>query len=432
MSETPTRMAITWFEPTTVEPRYFVNRTELRAQLLGVLGERLARRGTYTVGVTGLRGVGKSIFSRWCLEEFAKAHRDRVVGVHVDLRMVGITEFLKEFIHRLGVGVRATLDAARDTSDDATRVRHWLDELQLLARSETVTESELRTVTRQHGVSAGLKTGLVDVLEVNNSFSWQQSTSAAQGSTRQFRVTADLLHRALREVLAHVETWTRLLVVVLFDDLDQMRADDLKRAVRNVLDIDHCVRLVHLRREALLDDIVREMDLSLEVPPLDAAALTEMVEGRLRHAPAYDQTLFAHADVRAALRALTRVTGSPLVLLRWLTALAVENAFSPEQIAQWHAPERLERIVRNATNHGARVPLLRALAVALDAVPEVEPGVYDGEALERLLREKDRKEAERLGLLGRVDSSDSSADWWVHGGLALLRPSVAATLRGEA
>ena len=425
-------MTVTWFEPTSVEARYFVNRTELRAQLLGVLEERLARSGTYTIGVTGLRGVGKSIFSRWCLDAFAKAHRGRVVGVHVDLRMVGLTEFLREFVHRLSVATRAELDIAKVATDDVRTLRRWLDELQLLARSETVTESELSAVTRQHSVTAGFKTGLVDVLEVNNSFTWQQATTATQGTTRLFRVTADLLHRGLREVLEHITMWTPLLVVVLFDDLDQMRADDLKLAVRNVLDITHCVRLVHLRREALLDDIVREMDLSLEVPPLDCKALWEMIDKRLESAPAFDRSLYAREAVRDAVNALCSATGSPLVLLRWLTTFALENAFTDGEMTRWHAHDRLERVVRSATNNAARPALLKSIAASLDSVTEVEPGVFDAEGIEKMLRDKDRKEATRLGLLGRVDQNDADADYWVHGALALLRPTVAKALRGEA
>lgn len=432
MSAGSPRMTLTWFEPTTVEARYFVNRKELRAQLLGVLEERLARAGTYTIGVTGLRGVGKSIFSRWCLDEFTRAHRGKVVGVHVDLRMVGLTEFLREFVHRLGVATRAALDVARKETDDTRSLRRWLDELQLMARSETVTESELHAVARQYGATGSFKAGLVDVLEVSNSFTWQQSTSSTQGTTRLFRVTADLLHRGLREVLEHVTKWTDLLVVVLFDDLDQMRADDLKTAVRNVLDITHCVRLVHLRREALLDDVVREMDLSLEVPPLDCDALWEMIERRLESAPAFDRELYQRQEVRDAVNTLCRATGSPLVLLRWLTAFALENAFTDAEIPRWHARERLERVVRSATNNGARPALLKGIAAALDGVALVEPGVYDAAGIERALSEKDRKEAARLGLLGRVDQDDSNADYWVHDGLALLRPSIARALRGEA
>jgi hypothetical protein len=245
-------------------------------------------------------------------------------------------------------------------------------------------------------------------------------------------VTADLLHRGLREVLEHVTKWTDLLVVVLFDDLDQMRADDLKTAVRNVLDITHCVRLVHLRREALLDDVVREMDLSLEVPPLDCDALWEMIERRLESAPAFDRELYQRQEVRDAVNTLCRATGSPLVLLRWLTAFALENAFTDAEIPRWHARERLERVVRSATNNGARPALLKGIAAALDGVALVEPGVYDAAGIERALSEKDRKEAARLGLLGRVDQDDSNADYWVHDGLALLRPSIARALRGEA
>jgi hypothetical protein len=157
-----------------------------------------------------------------------------------------------------------------------------------------------------------------------------------------------------------------------------------------------------------------------------------MIDKRLESAPAFDRSLYAREAVRDAVNALCSATGSPLVLLRWLTTFALENAFTDGEMTRWHAHDRLERVVRSATNNAARPALLKSIAASLDSVTEVEPGVFDAEGIEKMLREKDRKEATRLGLLGRVDQNDADADYWVHGALALLRPTVAKALRGEA
>jgi hypothetical protein len=423
------RMGVTWLAPTSVEPRYFVNRVELRERFLSVLGERLARQGTYTICVTGMRGVGKSIFSRWCVQEFARAHRSEVVDVHVDLRMVGTTEFLREFTRSLAAETRAALERTKTNTPESIELRRWLDEVSFLSRNETVTENELHSITTQRGAAAGIKAGLIGVLDVNNNFSWQQSQQAGGGVTRMFKVTPDLLHHALRQVLEHITKWTRFVVVVLFDDLDQIRTDDLKAAVRNVLDINHCVRVVHLRTEALLGDIVREMDLPLEVPALECDSLREMIDERLKDATDADRALYSQPDVRAALSALCGATGNPLVLLRWLSAFAFHNAFLGDTFARWAAPETLERVVRQSIVGAPRLPLLKKLAEAQDHVSEIEPGVYDPAAFEQFLPEGLRKEALRVELVGYIDRENRDAGYWIDGRLALLRPSVARKLR---
>lgn len=431
MGDEPTRMGVTWLEPTSVEPRFFVDRTELREQFIGLLEERLTARGTYTICVTGMRGVGKSIFSRSCLESFAQRQRGRLVAVHVDLRMVGMTEFLREFIQRLAVNTRAALKASPKPGPHDQDLRRWLDEMLLLTQTETVSETQIAQVTAQYGSSASLKSALVGVLEVGGTFSWQESRQSGEGSARSFRVTADVMHRALVEVLDHIAKWTPLTVVVLFDDLDQIRTDDLKAAVRNVLDISHCVRVVHLRTEVLLDDIKREMDLSLEVPPLECDALQEMIAARVAQASASDQTLFAKTEIKEAIGRLCRATGNPLVLLRWLTAFAMNGAFLADRFALWNNPETLERVVRQSIVGAPRASLLKQIALAQDAAPEVEPGIIDAAAFERLLPEAARKEALRFALIGLVDPENPTTGYWADDRLALLRPKVAGRLAGK-
>lgn len=426
------RMGVTWFEPTSVALEYFVDREELRAELMAVLEERLSRKGSYSICVTGLRGVGKSIFSRWCLDSFARKHAGRVIAVTVDLRMVSLVDFLRDFIKQLAQQTRVMLDRVRTsgTEDPQTReLRRRLDEMVLLAQNETVTESQTEQVTRQYGIGASLKGGLLEVLEASNTFSWQESRGSAGALTRSFKVTPDLMHRALREVLRDIATWTPFLAVVLFDDLDQIRTDDIKTAVRNVLDIQDCVRIVHLRREAQLGDVSREMDYPIEVPPLHVQALSELVSARVASASAYDQTLFASVEVREALASLCRATGNPLVLLRWLTAIARRQLFTPANIARWREPESLEHIVRDSLIGAPRLGLLKSIAEAQDRAEELSPGIFASTDFRAALSPEALQEAMRLELLGLVDRESSESGFWVDGRLALLRPSTQKALR---
>lgn len=430
------RMGVTWFEPTSVALEYFVDREALRAELMGVLEERLSRKGSYSICVTGLRGVGKSIFSRWCLDSFARAHVGRVIAVTVDLRMVSLVDFLRDFIKQLAQQTRVVLDRAHKESPTADpqirELRRRLDEMVLLAQNETVTESQTEQVTRQYGVGASLKGGLLEVLEASNTFSWQESRGSAGALTRSFKVTPDLMHRALREVLRDIATWTPFLAVVLFDDLDQIRTDDIKTAVRNVLDIQDCVRIVHLRREAQLGDVSREMDYPIEVPPLPGHALSDLISTRVASASAYDKALFASAEVREALVSLCRATGNPLVLLRWLTAIARRQLFTPANIARWREPESLEHIVRDSLIGAPRLGLLKSIAEAQDRAEELSPGIFASADFRAALSPEALQEAMRLELLGLVDRESSESGFWVDGRLALLRPTRQEALRTPA
>ncbi len=434
-----------WLTPTSIEARLFANRTKERQRIHGIL-EDLFQSHTrrYRVVIFGDRGIGKSILTSVASQEFAKQHADRVVRVEVNGRSIAFRQFLKALASGLVENTRPLLSSLKP--DEQQVLTRWLDELALLAHNDQISEGQINTLTTKHGIGSQAEGSLFGVLSGSSSFSWEQSRQRSGTSNRMQNVTDDLLHDALKATLGKIHEKTPFMVIVFFDDLDQAYTADnhaMKPALKRILDVDPCIGLVHMRTEHLFDDLRREMDDSITVGSLDEMGLLAIVERRLEAATPQDRHRFGHPDVQAALRKLTRATGNPLVLLRWIHACLRTGHWPPSSDASWCTDEALLEIAAQASIAAGVVEdeLLARLAFIVDrCLPRGRQEVHKQDLLEGRLKtglcEDGKKISDdefdllvRTGLLIPKDRFREEAGYRMDPVLDLLRPTVATRLR---
>lgn len=441
MTKAEHRLGVAWLDPTAVSPELFVDRSRDREKLLYVLEDLLRGRKTQaTVGVGGRRGLGKSIFVRWCLRELTNLHREKVISVTVDMRLVNYAEFLKRFARELAASATEVFEhLLRATSrpspplpeSHVSELKRWVVELDLLARSDTVTEAQTEQIAKQYGVGASIKGSLFEVLEASNSFTWQESRHSSATTTRTVHVTPALVQEAIELTLREVYQWSELMVVVFFDDVDQLNVEDLSTAVANVLKLPDCVRIVHLRDEAAIGNIRREVSHgTIRLTPMNPDVLREMLDARIALASADDQRRFKTPFVQDIVTRLAAVTGSPLVLLRWLSGFAVADLFREHPgEAPWNADETLTLVTADVLATAADPRLLRRVANAVDKAVYLTADPVDLAQLQARLNDSEIREARRLELIGPMDRDHDKAHFWIDPRLALLHDQVAAALR---
>jgi len=441
MTKAEHRLGVAWLDPTAVTPELFVDRAKDREKLLYVLEDLLRGRKTQaTVGVGGRRGVGKSIFVRWCLRELTNLHREKVIGVTVDMRLVNYAEFLKRFAKELTASATDVFDhlqraAARPSpplpESHVSGLKRWVAELDLLARSDAVTKAQTEQIANQYGIGASIKGSLFDVLEASNSFTWQETRQSSATTTRTVQVTPALVQEAIELTLTEIYQWSELMVVVFFDDVDQLNVEDLTTAVANVLKLPDCVRIVHLRDEAAIGNIRREVSHgTIGLKPMTPEVLQEMLDARIALASSDDQRRFKTPYVQDIVKRLTEITGSPLVLLRWLSGFAVADLFREHaDEAPWNSDETLDLVTADVLATAADPRLLRRVANAVDRDVYLTAASVDLGQLKARLNDSEIREARRLELIGPVDREHEGAHFWIDLRLALLHDKVAAALR---
>ena len=436
------RLGVAWLDPTSVNPEIFVDRKRDRGKLLYVLeGLVQERKVQATLGVGGRRGVGKSIFVRWCLRELANRHRERVIAVTVDMRLVSYAEFLKRFARELAASAsevfnRLLTKAESDPKNAplpanmVSELKRWVHELDLLARSDTVTEGQAQQSARQYGVAATLKGSLLEVLEASNSFSWQETRQSSTTTTRTVQITAALVQEAVELTLEKIYQWSQVMVVVFFDDVDQLNVADLSTAVSNVLKLPNCVRIVHLRDEAAAGNIRREIShATIRLTPMPTQVLCEMLDARIAVASAEDQQRYRSPFVQGIVTRLAAITGSPLVLLRWLSGFAVADLFREQSDEPpWNSLESLSLVVADVLATAADPRLLRRVANAVEKEIYVSADPVEMGQLQARLSEAEFREAVRLELIGPMDRDHDGAHYWIDPRLALLHDRVIEAL----
>lgn len=435
------RTPLAWLRPTDTLPELLVDRTDERDDLLFWLDDALsAEVPDLRVLVTGERGSGKSILARHALTEFAKKHPTDVAAVELEGRSLVYRTLLERLAQRLAVEARALLT-------EADPYHASLDLLETLGRHAQVSESQVEGTTRKVGASGELQ-GDALLVKLKSAFSWEHTRSAGQTVAKVAQVTDSLLHDAITQVLASLAE-RRKVVVILFDDLDQAstaaEVSAVLELVQRILALRPCLALVHLRSEALVDNVRREIDQTLELGPLPPEAMLDMLDQRAdrwKSAALADEAP-RHLELgpaRSDLEALARVVQNPLVFLRWVNALLRE--FGLPLPPDWSSPENLSRA---SVSHpvGVDPHLLRRLLEVVDRCalePEhvwcrredllkggrplsgqAGPGLTEAE-LELLI---DRQEV----LLPR-NRFEHPPLYRVDPVLDLLRPSVRARLKG--
>ncbi len=440
-----TSIGTAWLTPTSIEPRLFANGDNESKQLdemLEDLFQSNARR--YRLVVFGDRGVGKSILTSVASKNFAQRHKDRVIRVEVNGRSIGFRRFLKSLASGLVENAKPLLPSL---GDKGGMLAKWLDELALLATNDQISEGQVNTLNTKYGIGASLGVDLFAALKSSSSFSWEESRQHAATSGRTQNVTDDLLHTALKTTLQKIHDTTPWMVLVFFDDLDQAYTSDLanmKPALKAILDVEPCVGLVHMRTEMLFDDLRREMDAAFTVRPLDEKGLLAIVERRLDAASTDDRGRFRRPEVQNALSKLTTVTGNPLVLLRWIQGFLRSGHWPAENANDWCTDAALIEVVqRAAIVPGVDDELLVRLAHIVDRCStrgknEVQRSdlltgrlktdtIRDG----KTIAEDEFELFVRIGLLIPVDRFREEAGYRLDPLIDLLRPTMAARLRGS-
>lgn len=434
-----------WLTPTSIEPRLFADRTGETEQLEDILEDLFrsnARR--YRLGVFGERGIGKSILTSIVLKNFAQRHKERIVRVEVNGRSIGYRRFLKVLASGLVENAKPLLPSL---GDKGQLVSKWLDGLALFAHNDQITEGQVNTLNTKYGVGATLGADLFAALRASSSFSWEESRQQAASSTRTQNVTDDLLHTALKATLQKIHDSTPWMILVFFDDLDQAYTSDvaeMKPALKAILDVDPCVGVVHMRTEMLFDDLRREMDADFTVGPIDKDGMLAILERRLDAASTEDRGKFRHPNVQNPLAKLITVTGNPHVLLRWIQGFLRSGAWPAEKGDDWCTDAALLEVVkRSAVVPGVDDETLTRLAAIVDrCLGRGKHEVQRTDLLQGRLKTDPTRDGKtisedefewlvRTGLLIPADRFREESGYRMDPLLDLLRPSVAARLRGS-
>lgn len=360
----PSPTPLAWLRPVDTDPPLLVDRIDEAARLEFWLTDALgAERPDQRILLTGERGSGKSILARAVLAKLRDQFPDRVVAVELRGRSLVYRTLLERLAQELAKAARRRLSAEDDYHES-------LDQLEMLGRHSQITNKQVEGTSRRAGVSGKLA-GDALVVKLESAFTWERSFSAGQEVGRSAQVTETLLHDAITQVLADLAD-RDITALILFDDLDQAstatEASAVLSLVQSLLELRPCLALVHLRTEALVDNVRREIDRSLELTPLPPAAMMEMLDRRLElwaaakreHEPPRRLPLDGS---RAALGTLAGVVANPLVFLRWVGALLQEHGLPLPQ--GWSSPTALER-ASAAQPVGVDRALLRRLVELVD------------------------------------------------------------------
>lgn len=426
----PTRLSAAWMRTNAIDPDLFVDRDDDRARLRIILddlrdvGVRESR-----ILITGDRGIGKSIFTRTVLDAFRADFEGDVITLSIPGRQLGYKRALRELALALSTAVR---DQA---PDDARKLSVWLDELQVIANADRITEGHIEEIQRKAAIAGDVTADSLFV-KLRSRFSWERSHKSGQSHQSVMEVTDELLHAALVTTLERLNDVTDRLVIVFFDDLDQLAIDDdpqrVIEAYKQFLALRPCIALVNLRSETVVDDIRRELNEELELPPMAPRDLVRMLQRREEAiAPPKTRDALRRPDLWRPFQQLAGATGNPYVYLKWCHALLRLHPMPPP--ADWLSDENLLQLVRKASMAGFDDnTALRRLAEKIDgcllrdgrwcdrADLEVGPDGLSDEAIHDLVR---------VGLLIPQNRLRRSTEYRIDPLLALLRPSVADKVR---
>lgn len=336
----PPRTPLAWLRPTDTAPDLLVDRESERDELLFWLEDAFgAAQPDVRILVTGERGSGKSILARWVVTEFAQAHPTDVAAVELEGRSLVYRTLLERLAQQLAL-------AARDLLREGDSYHSSLDLLDALGRHSQLSDSQVNGIARKYGVGAGAE-GNALLAKLSGNFTWEHTVSAGQTVSRVAQVTDSLLHDAITRVLVDLGERDKC-VVILFDDLDQAstaaEADAVSELVQRILGLRPCLSVVHLRSEALLDNVRREIDQTLEVHALPDDNMLDMLDRRLdlwkqatREGEAPRELDLAQAT--QAFRRLAGAVQNPLVFLRWVNALLRQHGLPLPP--DWSAEQQL-------------------------------------------------------------------------------------------
>lgn len=358
------RVNAAWLQPVSTDPSLLVNREDELEDLVARLEElRDAQIREAHFLIAGARGVGKSIFTQAALAKFQKKYPDQAICIRVDSRGLRYRPFLNKFADYLVEGVKPHAEKGK-----RTELLRWLDQLALLANQHQITRAQTETLGRKYGADATIGADLLYKLQ--SKLSWEETRSLGTTTQTTFLVTDELLHAAISATLERLaQPDSRWLIVVFFDDLDQI-ADidheaDVATLFRQVMDLRPCISLVHFRTEALIENVTREATERIQLDALKASTLFELLQRRLTGATETVRNQFPPNTDWDAVKRLAERTGNPLVFLRWVHGLLRSQPWPPPPT--WTDAKEIARLIAAEDPHnGADDELVRRLVEIVD------------------------------------------------------------------
>jgi hypothetical protein len=367
------RVNAAWLQPLSTEPRLLVNREAELDDLVRRLEEhREAKIRESHILISGARGVGKSIFTLEAMRRFERAHPEQAVCIRVDGRGLRYRTFLNHLARYLVDAVRPRAEKRRRTD-----LLLWLDQLSLFANNSQITRGQSDTIMRRYGAEGQVGADLF--VKLQSKLLWDETRSLGTTVQSTLTVSDDLLHAAIVETLERlVQEDSPWLVVIFFDDLDQAIFSDQEAEsaslFRQVINLRPCVSLVHFRTEALVENVRREALEKIDLPPLGAEVLVDLVRRRLEAAPETVQQQFPAGTDWSPVRKLASVTGNPLVFLTWVHGLLRSQEWPPP--ANWTTREQITRLVFTVDPlNGVEQDLVQRLVEIVDRCDGGRPSV---------------------------------------------------------
>ncbi len=361
------RLITAALDPIRADPACFVNREELVSELVELLEVyALSPNPSLRVVLVGEKGIGKTIASRRAVSALQERLEGGLVVVELEGRGGGYRGSLKQLARGLATEGSAWLRAfpdrdAREAGQPS--LARLLEEVGRLGMADTITEADSQSIARSYGADAGIEGGLFGLLQGRSLFRWTETRQSGTGITRSFSVTDELLHGAIRELLATFAL-RGIPVLLFFNDLDQTLPredpDALRAGLGRLVELEPCLQIVNVRPEVLYDDLRRESQ-TLEVGPMTAEDLVRLYQERSA-GEQREQERARLLDPRVASLAmeLARVNGNPHAFLQWLEQ-ALRLAWPPEALTREYADRVVARVCPLPDKD-----LLRRAAVVVD------------------------------------------------------------------
>jgi hypothetical protein len=311
------------FEPGKLDIDHFVDRDDKKAELLAQLKAALGNPDMFSRSylITGVRGVGKSIFTRHVLNQLKMSFSGDVAFVVVEgaSQPNGFRGILYDLLDGLIDELRQLDATTSRQSRTPERIYNELRFLRSLLGYSEVTVKRVKESLTQYNlkIEASAPKGLVPFLTSR----WGLEKKAIDQDVLEMTQVFDipLMCEAVCQVFDSL-VGHRQKVVVFIDDLDQVyglresNIDDAEIMFKHLKRVRSCFLIVNLRDYYLSANTTREYHSIFNLSGLESDALNEIVDKRLVGIANRKEIASLIGPLRDA---LIKKTDNPLAFLTW-------------------------------------------------------------------------------------------------------------------